>query len=155
MTDMKIFYAHAAQIYRFWLGCKAPTGEPFQPCHAAGLLAQSDAESSLRPDAIGDHHEAEGLNQLHPDRRAAILKGAGLDVSAKAPLLQQLAGYYWELCHPEHHALRMILAARTAYDAGYAAARFWERPGSTMQYGRRGDKAEIWATWFARHPVTP
>ena len=45
------------------------------------------------------------------------------------------------------------VAAKTAYDAGYAAARYWERPGSTLQYAKRGNRAEFWAAYFAKHPV--
>jgi hypothetical protein len=58
------------------------------------------------------------------------------------------------LQHTEKHALASIKSARTAYDAGYVACRFWERPGSTAQYAKRGDRAEWWANYFSKHPFT-
>ncbi|MGO8738058.1 phage tail tip lysozyme [Rhodoblastus sp.] len=145
MTDA--YYAAAVQIYSFWLD------NGFAPAQAAGLLAQADAESSLDPKAIGDHDKAFGLHQWHSDRAAIIKRGCGIDLTKLPPLADQLKAALWELEHPEHGALAKIKAAKTAYDAGYAAARFWERPGSTLQYAKRGDKAEVWATYFAKHPV--
>ncbi len=153
MTASTAYNAAAATIYQFWLGAKLPHGQKFAPCHAAGLLAQADAESSLNPQAVGDHDKAFGLFQWHGARAAAIRSGCGIDLTTLPPLADQLEAALWELTVPEHHALQMILATTTAYDAGYAAARFWERPGSTLQYAKRGDKAEAWAVYFAKHPV--
>lgn len=149
MTDMKTYYANAAQIYKFWLAAG------FSPAQAAGLLAQADAESSLNPNAVGDHDTAFALHQWHGDRAAVIKGGCGIDLKKLPPLDEQLKAALWELEHPEHGALARIKASKTAYDAGYAAARFWERPGSTIQYGKRGDKAESWATYFSKNPANP
>ena len=149
MTDMAAYYATAETIYKFWLDMG------FTPAVAAGLLAQADAESSLNPNAVGDHDQAFGLFQWHTYRATAIKGGCGVDVTKLPPLADQLKAALWELHHPEQGALNHIKAAKTAYDAGYAAARFWERPSSTLQYAKRGDKAEVWAIYFAKHPVTP
>lgn len=145
MTDMKAYYANAATIYQFWLAAG------FSPAQAAGLLAQADAESSLNPNAVGDHDRAFGLHQWHDARAAAIRKGCGVDVTRLPPLADQLKAAMWELQHSEHAALVHIEAAKTAYAAGYAAARFWERPASTGQYAKRGDKAEAWSAYFSKH----
>lgn len=149
MPNPAAYYAAAAQIYKFWLA------NGFSPAQAAGLLTQADAESSLNPKAVGDHDTAFGLHQWHGARAAAIKAGCGVDVTKLPPLADQLKAALWELQHPEHAALAKIKAAKTAYDAGFAAARFWERPGSTLQYQKRGDEAEAWATYFSKHPVTP
>ena len=147
MTNLTAYYATAATIYKFWLA------NGFSPAQAAGLLAQADAESSLNPNAVGDHDSAFGLFQWHGARATLIKAGCGIDVTKWPPLADQLKAALWELEHPEHGALLQIRAAKTAYDAGYAAARYWERPGSTLQYSRRGDKAEAWAVYFSSHPV--
>jgi hypothetical protein len=142
------YYPNARTIYKFWLAAG------FTLAQAAGLLAQADAESSLDIKAVGDHGEAFGLNQWHGARVDAIRNGCGVDLEALPPLADQLNAALWELQHTEKHALSAIKAARTAYDAGYAGCRFWERPGSTAQYAKRGDRAEWWATYFSKHPVT-
>jgi Phage tail lysozyme len=149
MTAMRAYYATAATIYAFWLDAG------FSPAQAAGLLAQADAESSLNPKAVGDHDKAFGLHQWHSERLALIKRGCGIDLKTLPPLADQLKAALWELEHPENGALLRIRMAKTAYEAGYDAARFWERPGSTLQYQKRGDKAEAWAVYFAKHPVKP
>lgn len=148
MVDLKTYYASAATIYKFWLDAG------LTPAQACGLLAQADAESSLNANAIGDHDQAFGLDQWHGDRVAAIKAGCGVDLKKLPPLADQLKAALWELQHAEKHALAQIKTATTAYDAGYAACRFWERPGSTAQYAKRGAKAEQWAVYFQKHPVS-
>jgi hypothetical protein len=141
------YYSNAAAIYQFWLA------NGFTPAQGAGMLAQADAESSLETYAVGDHDQAFGLHQWHLSRVDAIRNGSGVDLTKLPPLADQLKAALWELQHTEKAALAHVKAARTAYDAGYAAARFWERPGSTAQYAKRGDRAEYWATYFAKHPL--
>ena len=67
---------------------------------------------------------------------------------------QQLIAALWELRHTEQFAYLKIMACKTAYDAGYAACRYWERPGNTAQYAIRGNIAEQIATYFAKNPIT-
>ena len=50
--------------------------------------------------------------------------------------------------YSEQHALKEILAATTAGDAGAAASRFYERPGAKGQAGRRGQLARKWDAYF-------
>ena len=143
------YYPNAASIYKFWLGAG------FTPAQSAGLLAQADAESSLDVKAVGDHGAAFGIDQWHLSRCDAIRNGCGVDLKKLPPLADQLKAALWELQHTEKGALAKIRAAQSAYDAGYAACRYWERPGSTLQYGKRGSRAEWWATYFSKHPVAP
>ncbi len=147
MSDMKTYYALATTVYKFW------RANGFTLAQACGLVAQADAESSLDPEAVGDHDEAFGLQQWHGARATAILKGCGVDLTKLPPVADQLKAAHWELQHPESHALAKIKATKTAYDAGYAACRYWERPASTLQYAKRGDKAETWAVFFQKNPI--
>lgn len=136
--------AKAAAIYEFWLSAGLTSAQ------ACGLLAQAEAESSLNPKAVGDHDQAFGLEQWHLSRVDAIRNGCGVDLAALPPLADQLKAALWELQHTERRAFARIKAAKTAYDAGYAACRYWERPASTAQYAKRGDAAEKWAVRFAK-----
>jgi hypothetical protein len=140
--DIEAYYSSAATIYNFWLNAG------FSPAQAYGLLAQADAESSLNPKAIGDRDQAFGLDQWHESRVDAIRNGCGVDLKTLPPLADQLRAALWELQHTEKHALLQIKAARTAFDAGYAACRFWERPARVAEYARRGALAEKWAAHF-------
>jgi hypothetical protein len=150
MTKMTAYYASARTIYKFW------RANGFSSAQACGLLAQADAESSLEVKAVGDRvndkPRAFGLDQWHGARANAILKGCGVDLAELPPLADQLKGALWELEHPEGHALVQIKSTKTAYDAGYAACRYWERPGSTLQYSERGAMAEAWAVYFQKNP---
>lgn len=142
------YHAKAAEIYRFWLQAG------FTPAQACGLLAQADAESSLDEKVVGDHDQAFGLMQWHEARLDAIRNGCGVDLRGSPHLGEQLKAALWELQHTERHALVQIKAARTAYGAGYAACRFWERPARVEHYARRGALAEKWAAYFKIHPAS-
>ena len=152
MTDLKTYNASAAIIAKFW------TGAGLTLPQACGLLAQADAESSLDPKAQGDKVRGKptafGLDQWHPSRVAAIREGCGVDLSKLPPLADQLKAALWELQHTEHVAWTKIKATHTAFDAGYAAAKYWERPGAAAQYVKRGNRAEVWLMYFEKHPLT-
>ena len=149
MPNPAAYYAVAAQIYKFWLA------NGFSPAQAAGLLAQADAESSLNPKAVGDHDTVFGVHHGTPPRRrdqGRVWRRRDETAAARRPAQGGSLG----IAAPQHAALAKIKAAKTAYDAGFAAARFSEMlPGSTLQYQKRGDEAEAWATYFSKHPVTP
>jgi len=142
MMDLEAYDAKAAKIYQFWLGAG------LSPAQACGLLAQADAESSLNETAVGDHVQAFGLDQWHVSRIDAIRNSCGINLRKLPPLAAQLQAALWELQHTERHAFLQIKVAQTAYDAGYAACRFWERPARTAQYAKRGALAEKWAAYF-------
>lgn len=147
MSRFVAFYAAAATIHKFYISNGLTSAQ------ACGLLAQADAESSLNPAAVGDRGQAFGLHQWHPARIDAIRNGCGIDLRRLPPLEDQLKAALWELNHTERRALVAIKAAKTAYDAGYAACRYWERPAGAAQYARRGARAEAWEAWFAKHPA--
>jgi hypothetical protein len=142
------YYQTAATIYKFWMAVPG-----FTSAQACGLLAQADAESSLNTKAIGDHDQAFGLDQWHGSRSDAIEKGCGVDLRKLPPLEDQLKAALWELKHTERVALTHIMAAKTAYEAGYAACRYWERPASVLQYAKRGNTAEHWAVYFKKMQI--
>lgn len=147
MTSLNDYESSAVTIAKFW------TGAGLTLAQACGLLAQADAESSLNPKAVGDHDEAFGLDQWHGSRAAAILKGCGVDLTRLPPLADQLKAALWELENTEKAAFAKIRATRTAYDAGYAAALYWERPSDPAQYEKRGNKAEVWLMYFEKNPI--
>lgn len=147
MPRLTAYKVSAATIAKFW------TGAGLTLAQACGLLAQADAESSLNPKAVGDHDRAFGLDQWHVSRIDAIRNGCGVDLSRLPPLGDQLKAALWELTHTETVAWTKLKATRTAYDAGYAACRYWERPADPAQYKKRGDKAEVWLTYFGKHPI--
>lgn len=148
MTDLQAYYAAAIQIYKFFIG------KGLTSAQAIGIMTQADAESSLRPAVVGDHGTAFGLWQIHPQRADAIKAKTGIDVR-NATIEQQCEAVWWELNNPERAAFQHILAGKTAYDCAHDACRFYERPGSTLQYAKRGDKAEQWAVWLQKNAVTP
>ncbi|MCW2283387.1 hypothetical protein M2323_001199 [Rhodoblastus acidophilus] len=145
--DNKAYQAAAATIVKFW------TTRGLTLEQACGLLAQADAESALNAKAVGDHGEAFGLHQWHAARIDAIRDGCGVDLRETPPLDDQLKAAFWELTHTEKRAWTAIRQTKSAYDAGYAACRFWERPGAPGQCAKRGQRAEYWEGYFSRHPV--
>ena len=127
-------------------------GFGFTPAQACGMVAQADAESSFRPMVVGDHGEAHGLFQLHADRIALIKAGCGADMAHEPDPFKQCLGVWWEMTKGhEKHALAAIRAATTAYDAGAAACRFYERPGAPGQPAKRGALAQAWFARFTPH----
>jgi hypothetical protein len=146
--DQAQYAANAREIYAWW------RARGMSRIFACGMLAQADAESSLDPNAIGDHDEAFGLHQLHMDRIKLIRDGdkqwpgCGVDISKLPAISTQLDGVFWELQHSEHGALTQILAATTANDAGVAASRFYERPGAQGQAAKLGQLAQKWDEYF-------
>ena len=146
--DQAQYFANARVIYGWW------RARGMSYVFACAMLAQADAESSLDPSAIGDHDEAFGLHQLHMDRVKLIRDGdkqwpgCGIDISKLPATPMQLEAVFWELRHSEQHALKEILAATTADDAGAAASRIYERPGASGQAEKRGQLAQKWDAYF-------
>jgi hypothetical protein len=136
------YYSNAAIIFEFFKSVG------LLPEQAAGMLAQADAESSLDPKAVGDHGEASGLFQLHGIRADAIKAGCGIDIKALPDVLEQCKGVWFELQHSEKRALAKLREATLAYEAGFAACKFFERPGAPGQPEKRGNTAEKWLAHF-------
>ena len=140
--------ANALEIYRFWVA------NCFSHVQACGMVANADAESSCDPTLVGDEGKAHGLHQWHDDRRILIrdggegYKGCGIDVATHLDLVSQLRAAAWELAHSEHHALGLIKATTTAYDAGATICRAFERSGLSAQPDKRGKAAQTWDPHF-------
>jgi hypothetical protein len=145
--DLEAYRATAETILKFWMNAGLTLEQ------ACGLLAQADAESSLNPKAVGDHDQAFGIHQWHAARIDAIRNGCGVDLHRLPSLDDQLKAALWELTHTEKRAWAAIRDTHTAYDAGYAGCRYWERPASPQQYAKRGQKAEVWKTYFQDNPA--
>ena len=94
---------------------------------AIGILANVSVESGFDPRAVGDHGQARGLVQMHADRRAAILRGCGINM-ATASAVDQARGIIWQLQHRETGAWHAIQRAATPAAAA-ACCQFYERPG--------------------------
>ncbi len=109
---------------------------------AAGITMGNFAESGMRTDADGDSHRSGGIGQWNGTRRAEFARQYGHDVR-QGTLGEQLAFEQWELTHTEKAAGDRIRAEHTAYGAGAAHSRWYERPrdvGGNM--GRRGSSSE-------------
>lgn len=117
---------------------------------ASGILANMDAESSFNPRARGDGGKAHGMFQHHPDRRAAILRGTGIDMSTASPE-KQLEGTWWEMNHGDAGAQRARKILQTpgisARDAGAAFVKHFERPAKDER-AIRGSMAEGFVRQF-------
>ena len=126
-----------------------------------GVLASIQGESSFQPGIKGDKgadgkFHAFDLLQLHSDRAALIKAGCGIDLLADpAPSPEdQIKAMWWELNHTEKRALAHLISTRSAYDAGYAFAQYYERPANIAKDGpKRAQYAEDW--FDALSPLYP
>ena len=143
-NDLRPYYLVAQTIYDFFVS------HGFTPEQACGVVANADAESSMRVNVVGDKGHAFGLFQLHADRADLIKAGCGIDIRT-ASAADQCSAVLYELNHTERRAMTALRQAKTAYDAAHDFCRFYERPGSTLQYAIRGDKGEQWLLWFKKH----
>lgn len=135
--------AGARESYDFWRS-KGLTHE-----QAAGLVGMEQGESGFDPRARGDGGKAHGAFQHHPDRRAAILAGTGIDIS-NATHQQQLEAAYWEMTQGnEKPAWAAIQRAKTPGEAAAAGVYKFERPKDKAgEAALRGQYANDWAERF-------
>lgn len=140
----------ARESYNFWRS-KGLTHE-----QAAGLVGMEEGESQFNPRAVGDGTLAHGAFQHHPDRRAAILRGTGINIDT-ATHLEQLEGAYWEMQHGDagaQRAWRRIKEAKTAGEVASIGVYDFERPlDKPSQAAIRGQYANKWAERFKGSPV--
>lgn len=118
------------------------------PEQAAGLAAAEMNESGGNPRAVGDNGNSVGAYQWSATRRAAIMRGTGIDIST-ASIEEQRRAAWWELHNSpsERGALAAWSKAKTAREAGAAITGF-ERPKDRA--GReRADADE--AEWILNH----
>lgn len=96
---------------------------------AAGIVANSQAESGGNPAAVGDHGTAFGMFQWHADRAASILKGTNIDIHT-AGREDQMKAAMWEMKQSG-----MWDRYKTIVGAGEAGAYFsqnFERPANGL-----------------------
>lgn len=110
----------------------------------AGILASIKQESGFIPNRIGDGGLAHGLFQHHPDRRAAIARATGVNMST-AGVDDQLKGAWWEMNHGDAGAQRALRILQnpeiSAHAAGGAFVQHFERPAKDER-NSRGRMAE-------------
>lgn len=116
--------------------------------HAAGLVANLQAESGLRPDAVGDGGLAYGIAQWHPDRQANFERAFGKSIKSST-LDEQLAFVHWELQNTEKRAGDALRECATAADAGACVSRMYERPKD--REGEAGKRAALATQIFREH----
>ena len=132
--------AGAKESYDFW------RSKGLDHAQAAGLVGMEEGESNFNPRAVGDGGRAHGAFQHHPDRRAAILKGAGIDID-RATHRQQLEAAYWEMTQGnEKEAWAAIKRAKTPGASASAGVYKFERPlDKAGEAFRRGQRANYWS----------
>ncbi len=124
------------QAYEFFVH------QGWTPQQSAGIVANLEAESGLRPDAVGDGGQAYGIAQWHPDRQAnfAGLMGKAIQGSA---LEDQLYFVHAELQGSEKRAGQALAACTTAAEAGACVSKLYERPADREgEAVKRGIRAE-------------
>lgn len=117
-------------------------GRGWTRAQASGIVAGLHRESLLKPGAVGDGGAAYGIGQWHRDRQRNFERvfGHGIRGSSRE---EQLGFVDWELRNTEARAGRHLSGARSAYEAGDAVSRFYERPGDREGEARfRGRSAE-------------
>jgi len=112
------------------------------PAQAAGIVANLQAESGLRPDAVGDGGQAYGVAQWHSDRQANFQTFTGRAIRGSTGD-QQLSFVQHELSSTEAGAAHRLRTTNSAYDAGATISRYYERPRDReIEAARRGRRAQ-------------
>lgn len=94
---------------------------------SAGIVANLEAESGLRPDAVGDGGQAYGIAQWHPPRQAGFEALLGKPIRGSS-FEDQLYWVHAELQGTERAAGTALAACTTAAEAGACVSRRYERP---------------------------
>lgn len=95
---------------------------------AAGLAANLNIESGLRPNNSGDNGAAYGIGQWHADRQAEFRRVFGHDMRGST-LDEQLQFVHYELTRGREQAAgRALRRATTAGEAGAIVSSKYERP---------------------------
>src|SRR5574343_2061415 len=89
---------------------------------AAGIVANLEAESNLRPDAVGDGGQAYGSAQWHPPRQAEFSRLYGRSIQGST-LEDQLAFVHAELIGTEEQAGLALRTCLTSASAGSGVSR--------------------------------
>ncbi len=95
---------------------------------AAGIAANLNIESGLRPNIVGDRGAAYGIGQWHADRQAEFRRVFGHDIRGSS-LEEQLQFVNYELTRGQEQAAgRALRGARSAGEAGAIVSAKYERP---------------------------
>lgn len=138
------FFANAKAVFDAF--------RPYLPIPGSlGMLAQAEAESAFKIDAVGDHDSAFSIFQWHGPRIAAIKAATGIDIAKFPPIAEQCQAALWELNAFPSLGLAQLLAATTAMEAGIAGCQFFERAGAADAAERRGAMAERWSAYAAKN----
>jgi Phage tail lysozyme len=109
---------------------------------AAGIAANLLRESGFNSGSSGDHGQAFGIAQWHPDRQADFKEKFGHDIR-ESTLEEQLAFVQHELTNGnEQFAGAKLRQARTAQEAGATVSQYYERPGVAGEAARRAQLAD-------------
>ncbi len=95
---------------------------------AAGIAGNLLYESGFNPNAVGDGGTSFGVAQWHAGRGAAMKSWTTSHGYASNSFKGQLEYLWTELNGSESNALSKLRATSTAYDAGIAFERYFERP---------------------------
>jgi hypothetical protein len=126
---------------------------------AEGIVANLDKESRMHTEAVGDHGQAVGLAQWHPDRQAEFerlfhkpMQDASFD--------DQLAFVNWELNNTEGAAGKTLRQQTNAAGAGAAVSLDYERPANQVgeaqsRAGRAEQLDQILGTITLNTPNSP
>jgi hypothetical protein len=93
---------------------------------AIGMAANIARESTFNQHAVGDHGQAYGIGQWHPDRQANFAKVMGLPIQGSS-YQQQLAFYAYEVKHNKR-LMGMLSQDPGAGQAAMAVSMLNERP---------------------------
>lgn len=118
-------------------------GQGWTAAQAAGIVANLQAESGLRPGAVGDGGRAYGIAQWHPDRQAAFQRFSGRAIQGST-FEEQLRFVQHELTRGgEVRAGNRLRNANSANEAGSIVSQYYERPADREGAAtRRGRSAE-------------
>ena len=95
---------------------------------AAGIAGNLLHESGFRPNAVGDGGTSFGIAQWHNGRGDAMKAWTRAHGYSTTSFKGQLEYLWHELNHGESYALGKLRATGSAYDAGMAFCRYFERP---------------------------
>lgn len=125
------------------------------PEQSAGIVANLEAESGLRPDAVGDGGQAYGIAQWHPPRQSGFAGLFGKPIQGSS-FEDQLYWVHAELQGSEKAAGDKLAACTTAGEAGACVSVNYERPADKAgEADKRAMLAERIAQEYASAPTAP
>lgn len=95
---------------------------------AAGIAGNLLYESGFRPTAVGDGGTSFGIAQWHNSRGTAMKSWTKSHGYSSTSFKGQLEFLWYELNHSESYALSKLRRTSTAYNAGMAFQKYFERP---------------------------